>query len=405
MTELPNRLLRDALDDTSLTPPSTMCVDVDRLAAWADGTLTGAERASIETHAAGCARCLALLAAMTRTAPPRPERPWWRAPAVWLPLATVTAALVIVVRLAVIEHQSQMPATVASSDALANRPSTSATSPVPPAVGATHAAGAPAQSSARAVSSTSSASRRRESAVDAPPPALGAAPKPAQTAAAPASPSPVAPELATRGSASPRSPAAQQPATPASPPPATETAAKDAAKNAAKETASLPPASAVAAPPAPAATPAPAAPPSPLRDEIVRVQSGANAFAARGMMKTAASPAPIVIASPDRQSLWRIVGGAVEHSNDGGGAWQTQALGVATPMRAGAAPDARVCWLAGVAGVVLRTTDGATWTRIPFPEAADLAAIQATDASHAAVTTADGRRFATSDGGASWVRQ
>jgi len=55
MTELPNRLLRDALDDTSLTPPSTMCVDVDRLAAWADGTLTGAERASIETHAAGCA--------------------------------------------------------------------------------------------------------------------------------------------------------------------------------------------------------------------------------------------------------------------------------------------------------------------------------------------------------------
>jgi photosystem II stability/assembly factor-like uncharacterized protein len=137
---------------------------------------------------------------------------------------------------------------------------------------------------------------------------------------------------------------------------------------------------------------------------MARAQGGANAFAARGMMKTAAST-PIVIDSPDRESQWRIVDGVVEHTNDGGGTWQTQALGVATPMRAGAAPDARVCWLAGVAGVVLRTTDGATWTRIPFPEAADLASIRATDASHATVTTVDGRHFTTRDGGASWIRQ
>ena len=123
------------------------------------------------------------------------------------------------------------------------------------------------------------------------------------------------------------------------------------------------------------------------------------------MKVVAAAPAPIVIASPDRDSQWRIVNGTVEHTADGGVTWQSQPIGVATPMRAGATPGARVCWLAGVAGVVLRTTDGTTWTRIPFPESADLVAIQATDASHATVTTATGGRFTTSDAGATWIRQ
>jgi len=125
-------------------------------------------------------------------------------------------------------------------------------------------------------------------------------------------------------------------------------------------------------------------------------------------MKTtdqAVAPAPIVIASPDPESRWRIVGGTVEHTADGGATWQPQSIAVATPMRAGAAPAARVCWVVGVAGVVLRTTDGTTWTRIPFPEPADLVSVQASDASHVVATTADGRRFATGDAGATWVRQ
>jgi photosystem II stability/assembly factor-like uncharacterized protein len=118
------------------------------------------------------------------------------------------------------------------------------------------------------------------------------------------------------------------------------------------------------------------------------------------------APPPLVNSSPDRASQWRIVGsGVVEHTSDGAATWQPQPIGVATAIRAGAAPDARVCWLVGAAGVVLRTTDGASWTRIPFPEPVELVAVHASDAVHAAVSTADGRRFATNNAGATWVQQ
>jgi len=351
MTELPDRLLRDALDDTASATPSPACLDAARLAAWADGTLTRAERASLETHAAACARCLALLAAMTRTEPLRRETPWWRTPFVWLPLATVTAALVIVVRLAVTEPQSSVRPTVASPDA-ANR--------------SAPAAATPAAAPVPAVAPTSPAAREKESsAIGRPRSVLAPAPTREPAAAAPASPPPPAAQLA-RDAASVPSP---QPMT--------------------------------------AATPAPPAPPSAVRDEVVRSQSGtASSFAGPSAMKVAgAAPAPVVIASPDRESQWRVVAGRVEHTTDGGATWQSQSMGVATPLRAGAAPDARVCWLVGAAGVVLRTIDGATWMRLPFPEPADLVAVQAGDATQATVVTADGRRFATRDGGTTWTPQ
>jgi photosystem II stability/assembly factor-like uncharacterized protein len=111
----------------------------------------------------------------------------------------------------------------------------------------------------------------------------------------------------------------------------------------------------------------------------------------------------MLIASPARESQWRIVNGAVEHTADGGATWQAQALGVDVPVRAGAAPAARVCWLAGARGLVLLTTDGVNWLRIGFPESVDLVAIQATDATHATVTTVAARSFSTSDGGKTWT--
>jgi Photosynthesis system II assembly factor YCF48/Putative zinc-finger len=358
MTELPNRLLRDALDEAA-SAPSAACLDAPTLAAWMDGTLTRAERATVETHAAGCTRCLALVAAMARTEPPAPERRRWRFPLVWVPLATLAAAL-IVVRLVLVERQPP-PATV-ESIAAANRPSPPAGAPIvaPPV--------------ARAETSVPEQPKRKRAAapVSPAPPAIAPPPTTAPSAIAPpptTAPSTTAPLTATASAAATQS-------VPAAAPVPTAVAA---------------------------ATPAPAPPRQLLRDEVTVAKTDATGVAAR-MQKTAA-PAPVVIRSPDPDSQWRIVGGMIEHTADGGATWQAQPVGVPAQMRAGAAPDARVCWMVGAGGVVLRTTDGATWTRVAFPAADDLVAVQASDASRATVTTAAGLRFATGDGGATWAPQ
>lgn len=49
--------------------PTAQCLDAGMLAAWADGALSADEVAAVEAHAAGCARCQAMAAAMARTAP------------------------------------------------------------------------------------------------------------------------------------------------------------------------------------------------------------------------------------------------------------------------------------------------------------------------------------------------
>jgi photosystem II stability/assembly factor-like uncharacterized protein len=57
----------------------------------------------------------------------------------------------------------------------------------------------------------------------------------------------------------------------------------------------------------------------------------------------------------------------------------------------------------GAAGTVLLTQDGDRWERRPFPLAVDLTSIEARNTRNATVTTRDGRRFATLDGGATWI--
>ncbi len=81
-----------------LDAPGAACLDAETLAAWADEGLESRERAAVEAHAAGCARCQALLAAMVRTLPPpsaeatpfRMRSRWWLAA-----MAPVAAALVV----------------------------------------------------------------------------------------------------------------------------------------------------------------------------------------------------------------------------------------------------------------------------------------------------------------------
>src|SRR4029078_10096095 len=97
MSDVPVRLLRETLREGAASAPSAACLDADTLAAWSDGALSAADRAAAESHAASCARCPAMVAAMALTAPPAPARHWWRAGTYrWLvPLAAAAAAVVL----------------------------------------------------------------------------------------------------------------------------------------------------------------------------------------------------------------------------------------------------------------------------------------------------------------------
>jgi hypothetical protein len=137
--------------------------------------------------------------------------------------------------------------------------------------------------------------------------------------------------------------------------------------------------------------------------------SGRGGGAVGGYTQTArarADSALLELASSDASVRWRILAGrVVQHSGDKGTTWATQF----TPaddvsLTAGASPSPSVCWLVGRAGIILRTTDGKTWQRVPFPEPVDLAAVAASDARTATVSTVDGRTFATADG-QSWILQ
>jgi hypothetical protein len=346
MTELPDRLLRDALRSRAPADAANVCVDAEALAAWADGTMIGAARTAFEIHAADCARCQALIAAMARSAPPPIEAARWRrAFFAWLmPLAAATAALVVVIFLSI--NQRRVPETqtalsqpaAAPSRAEEMAPSRAAAPPAP-------APPAPAPAGARAPG-RAIADARRDGAAAKTPSARPRDQRKGDTSPPSAAPTTAAPQFVA---------------------------------------------------PAPAAAAEATAAAAALQPKRLNTRDEAQLR----MMK--AATAPLLIASPARDWQWRIVGGAVEHTDDGGATWRAQALGVDDPVRAGTSPAARVCWLAGARGLVLLTTDGAHWRRIGLPETVDLVAIEATDGSHATVTTVTGRRFTTSDGGMTWT--
>ncbi len=160
-----------------------------------------------------------------------------------------------------------------------------------------------------------------------------------------------------------------------------------------------------AAPPAAPAAVVPA--PEPARPAVSADRMAASG-ALRGQAFGNSLRADLVpeIVSSNPASRWRITPDPafVQHSADGGATWEMQRTTVTTTLAAGASPSPSVCWLVGSGGVVVLSTDARTWRRVSFSENADLVAVSATDASTATVTTADGRKFSTSDGGATWDR-
>jgi photosystem II stability/assembly factor-like uncharacterized protein len=111
----------------------------------------------------------------------------------------------------------------------------------------------------------------------------------------------------------------------------------------------------------------------------------------------------VTIVSPDPAIRWRVAAGSVQQSSDGGSTWTQAAVTVRGVLLAGASPAPATCWLVGASGLVVLTADGTTWTRVSFPQAVDLTSVAAVDSRSATVTTADGRRFETHDGGGSWA--
>jgi Photosynthesis system II assembly factor YCF48/Putative zinc-finger len=310
------------------------CLDAETIAAWADDSLTAGERAAAEAHAADCARCQAVVAAMVRAEPPAEPAPaWWRRGSTlgWLvPLTAAAAALIWVVSPGTIRR----PQDAAPAQAIAEAPPPSPSLEMTP------------QRTPQATIDNGNLVARSDKTVD----ALSAMKPPAREQDAPVLKSAAAP---------PAAPAAVAPA----PEPARPALSADrmAASGALRE------------------------------------QAFANSLRAE--------PMPEIVSS-NPASRWRITPtpGLLQHSADGGSTWERQQTNVAAELTAGASPMPSVCWLVGRGGVVLLSTDARTWRRVSFPESADLTAVRATDASTATVTTADGRKFSTSDGGVTWDR-
>jgi hypothetical protein len=385
MTDFPTRLLRKTLRGRLTAAPSSGCVDTDTLAAWSDGALSTRERAAAESHASSCARCQALLAAMARTNPPAPRRAWWRSATVGWLVPVAAAAVAVLVWINVPASRVALPAATAPHTADAAR---------------TDAPGSPAQ---------------KPSAPDTPP----ASDARATALATPAEratrrPPIVAPQRETRADARRTAPSAD----PALPDLRPATPPAIAPKAVSEAVAVSPPAAAPAPAPVqgtvqnPAAeaargAPAPASPnaaPDPTR--TARGLSDRTASRLRTEAVSKILPIPTEIVSPDVNVRWRILtGGIVARSIDGGTTWQTQSTGVAAAFAAGSAPSPTICWLVGPAGIIVLSTDGRTWQRVPFPEGIDLASIRASGSVNATVTAADGRTFITSDGGKTWRPQ
>jgi Photosynthesis system II assembly factor YCF48 len=407
------RWLREALAARDRTAASE-CLDAETLAAWSDGALGGSERSFAEAHAARCARCQAMLAAMARSVPEQPVpssaiRKWvlMLSPAV-AAAAAVALWFAVERRPTITLPQSTSPA---PSESAASAPQVQA-APTAPAAG--FEAKAEADKEAERPSSSQVgrkgqappidrvASTRQEAAK-----ASTASPSPAPAAPAPppAPPVPlpsVAEAVAVQNTVVQNKPDASRvseerqraaqslPATPPAQTPQVQTPQGQTTQTQQPST---------------DLQTVPRATPEPKRQSDPRFRAGARAD---GFLDEAREGLDLVsIVSPGGAVRWRVLRGRiVEHSSDGGASWATQFTATDNAvLLSGAAPSSTVAWLVGRAGMVLVTTDGRTWQRVGFPEVVDLVIVTATDARTATVTTADKRTFVTTNSGQTWIQR
>jgi len=342
-----HRLLRRTSRPRADARPQGACLDAETLAAWTSGSLTASERAAAETHAASCERCLDVLAAIAKTSPPPTEmpRPAWFSIRWLVPVTTAAAAITVWV--------------------LVTGPlNTEAPTPTPPAIVTN--TGAPA---------------------DRPPQELKAEPG-----------------ARTRADAFEKKVASPPPRGSADRAESRRSATSNARKSGAISNKARAPAETIK-PVAelPSTTPAPSAAAAPPASPPTRAEASDERLQRR--FRTVV-PWSGVILSPDPKMRWRVVGRSVERSTDGGLTWRSQSTGTDVDWLAGSSPGAAVCWIVGRNGTVILSVDGETWRRIDFPDTTiDLVGVTARDGVAAAVNAADGRTYATTDGGRTWTLQ
>jgi hypothetical protein len=385
------------------TPAADTCLDAEAIAAWSEQSLPAQEARAVELHLTRCARCQEMAAVFARSARvPAAAAPWWRRLETrWFaPALAGAAALALVVWATVPGPGEPAPAveTLARSDAA---------EPAPPAAGAPqlgqrsagNQAAAPApelrRQEAKPGDAKAANERRAGRATSAP---LAAAPPPPPPAAPAPRPQPASPPVTVTSAA----PVIETKPPAMTPPPPAAVMAKNPPVG---QAAGVPPAAArremadaaltesvASSVVAEFATPA-AAPGLTARGGAGRGGGGRGGGGAARQL-TAEVVAPV---------RWRVLAtGVVEKSTDNGTTWTRTEVDPALRITGGAAPAPQVCWLIGRGGTVLRSTDGVRFTRVTPPADGDLAAIQATNALEAIVTTASGRVRTTTDGGRTW---
>jgi hypothetical protein len=355
-------MLREVLKPSGTPRPSAGgCLDAETLAAWMEGALPPSEAARLETHAAVCPRCQALVATFARTqaAAPAHESSWQRWHLRWLvPLAA--AATTVAIWIAVPATPPSAPSADFDLQSGSRVPSQTVPSPTPPQPsGSTAGGGTPPGTVGASAQAASEESREVASA---------------------------RPDSAERETALSRLRVldSDQQARLGNPSSQVASAAQEAAQTV-----------------QPSAPPA-AAPAPPSVAETVTLSGRAGLAAAVRREVTVAAE----IVSPTPAIRWRILpGGSVERTVDNGERWDAVALPApGATLLAGSSPDASTCWIVGRAGAIRLTTDGARFSVVPFTEQVDLIAVRATSAAAAVVTTSDGREFRTENQGRTWTR-
>jgi len=403
-------------------PATAECADAESLAAYSDRSLSARERERLETHFADCARCQMLLADIARAdesariAKSAGAVPWYRRWRLAIPALAAAAAILVFISIQrpanvappndqiVAMAQHEAPATkLAAKQALLPAPALAAAPSAPVSV----AAAAPsneiamneqkAESAPRAQAMRPGAPRALKGSVE----AFGVGGLMARGAPA-AKVEAQAPATMTPESVAERASSADSLSRGAVVAAAPQTTARSAGVGAMAE--------------APAAATNTRAFGAGSGGIVAATRGGGAVGAGAGAVAGAAvvaSPSDasasatlVTISAPDQSVSWIAGKNGMILRRDADGSTHPQHSGASTDLVAGAAPSATVCWVVGRSGTIVRTTDGGEhWTLILAPTADNLAAVTASDANNATVTTAGGRSFATADGGASWHPQ